>query len=230
MINGSEHRHSTFQAAMNDLLYMHAFVFANLSLCILTTFLSILQILSNYQFYAKFGKWSSGVSKVDYLGHIISMEGVSADPSKIQAIQDWSASTTISFLRGFMGLTGYYRRFVRDFAKRAGPLISLLRKNKFVWSSEAKTAFQLFKTTMISVPVLAIPDFDSTFEVTTDASATAIGAVLAQHHHPIAYFSKKLCSRMQLASAYDREMFAITAVVKKWRHYLLGCHFLIFTD
>lgn len=83
---------------------------------------------------------------------------------------------------------------------------------------------------MVSLPVLGIPDFTLPFDVTTDASDTAVGAVLSQLSHPLAYFSKKLCLKMQNASAYEREMYSISTAVKKWRHYLLGRHFRIFTD
>lgn len=83
---------------------------------------------------------------------------------------------------------------------------------------------------MISLPILGLPDFSATFDVTTDTSGSAIGAVISQNNHPLAFFSKKLCPRMQHASAYDREMFVITEAVKKWRQYLLGCHFWIYTD
>ncbi|MCI45965.1 hypothetical protein A2U01_0067205, partial [Trifolium medium] len=83
---------------------------------------------------------------------------------------------------------------------------------------------------MVSLPVLGIPNFELSFDVTTDASGLAVGAVLSQDNHPLAFFSKKLCPRMQAASAYEREMYAITSAVKKWRHYLLGRRFRIFTD
>lgn len=167
---------------------------------------------------------------MDYLGHIISFEGVAADPSKLQAIQDWPVPHSLTALRGFLGLSGYYRRFVKNYAAIAGPLTDLLKRNAFQWSEQAQSAFEQLKQAMSSLPILGLPNFSESFDVTTDASGTAVGAVLAQQGHPIAFFSKKLCPRMQVASAYDREMFAITAAVKKWRHYLLGRPFKIFTD
>lgn len=145
----------------------------------------MLQVLDQHQFYAKFSKCTFGVDKVDYLGHVISKEGVAVDPSKIAAIIDWAVPTTLAGLHGFLGLTGYYRRFVRNYASIAGPLTELLKKNNFHWD-------------------------DLIFDVTTDASSFAIGAVLSQNGHPLAFFSKKLCPCMQLASTYDWEMFAIT--------------------
>lgn len=160
----------------------------------------------------------------------MSQEGVAVDPSKITVIIDWVVPSSLASLRGFLGLTGYYRRFVRNYALIAGPLTDLLKKNNFHWDDLAQKAFEELKKAMTSVPVLVLPNFELIFEVTTDASATAVGAVLSQSGHPIAFFSKKLGPRMQLASAYDREMFAITEAVKKWRQYLLGCHFRIYTD
>lgn len=135
-----------------------------------------------------------------------------------------------SRLRGFLGLTGFYCRFVQHYATIAEPLTVLLKKNSFCWNDNAQGAFEALKATMVSVPVLGIPDFDQIFDVTTDVSGTAVGAVLSQQRHPIAFFSRKLCPRMRAASAYEREMFAVTSAVKKWRHYLLGRHFRIYRD
>jgi hypothetical protein len=119
---------------------------------------------------------------------------------------------------------------VRNYATIAGPLTDLLKRHNFHWTDGAQAAFQALKAAMISLPVLGVPDFSTPFDVTTDASGIAIGAVLSQHTHPIAFFSQKLCQRMSLASAYEREMYAITSAVKKWRHYLLGRRFRIYTD
>ncbi|MCH83875.1 enzymatic polyprotein, partial [Trifolium medium] len=170
------------------------------------------------------------VEHIAYLGHIISPSGVEADPEKLQDIQAWPPPSSTSNLRGFLGLTGFYRRFVQHYATIASPLTDLLKQQAFSWSPAALTAFQALKTAMTTLSVLGIPNFSVMFDVTTDASGVAIGAVLSQQSHPIAYFSQKLCPRMCTASAYEREMYAITAAVKKWRHYLLGRHFRIFTD
>lgn len=190
----------------------------------------VLHILEKHQFFAKFSKCTFGVNKADYLGHIISKEGVAVDPSKITAILEWAIPNNLAALRGFLGLTGYYRRFVRNYALVAGPLTDLLKKDNFHWDATAQQAFDALKGAMTSLPVLVLPDFASLFEVTTDASSSAVGVVLSQNGYPIAFFSKKLCPRMQLASAYDREMFAIMEAVKKWRQYLLGRRFCIYMD
>lgn len=167
---------------------------------------------------------------MEYLGHIVSAEGVAVDPSKITAILEWPCPNSVTALRCFLGLTGYYQKFVRQYATIAAPLTELLKTNNFSWSDVAQKSFQKLKDAMVNLPVLRLPNFNELFKVTTDASGIAIGAVLSQQAHPIAFFSRKLSPRMQVASAYDREMFAITEAVKKWRQYLLGRHFNIFTD
>ncbi|XP_058788145.1 uncharacterized protein LOC131662390 [Vicia villosa] len=232
---------STFQSAMNDLLrpYLRRFVLVFFDdILIYSSSLSdhvthlqlILDLLSTNQFFAKLSKCVFAVPSVDYLGHIISSHGVTPDPSIIQAVLDWPKPRSLTTLRGFLGLTGFYRRFVRHYASHAAPLTDLLRFTKFKWSPEADTAFTTLKKKMTETPVLALPDFSKLFVLETDASAVAIGAVLSQDNHPLAFFSKKMCNRMQVSSVYVREMYAITEAVKKWRQYLIGRHFHIFTD
>lgn len=232
---------ATFQATMNDifrhLLRKFVLVFFDDILMYspdfethITHLTQVLQLLADHQLFAKFSKCEFVVQQVTYLGHLVSNGGVAADPEKLRAIQDWPIPVSITALRGFLGLTGYYRQFVHNYTTITAPLTELLKHNNFQWNPVAQSAFDNLKRAMTSLPVLALPNFSLPFDVTTDASGVAIGAVLSQDMHPIVFFSQKLCPRMQLASAYEREMFAITIAVKKWCHYLLGHHFRIFTD
>jgi hypothetical protein len=186
--------------------------------------------LATHQFYAKLSKCQFGVTSVEYLGHVISHEGVRADPSKLQVMLDWPTPKNVTALRAFLGLTGFYRRFVINYAAIASPLTDLLKTHAFQWSPAAETAFQSLKKAMADLPLLSLPDFTQPFEVTTDASNHAIGAVLSQHSKPLAFFSKKLNPRLSASSTYIRELYTLTEAIKRWRQYLLGSTFKIFTD
>jgi hypothetical protein len=232
---------STFQAAMNDLLrpFLRKFALVFFDDILIyspnwTTHLQhvhqVLSSLSEHQFYAKLSKCQFGVTTVEYLGHVISHEGVRADPSKLQAMIDWPTPKNVTALRAFLGLTGFYRRFVLNYATIASPLTDLLKANAFQWTTAADNAFQSLKIAMENLPLLYLPDFTQPFEVTTDASNYAIGAVLSQHSKPLAFFSKKLNSRLSSSSTYIRELYALTEAIKKWRQYLLGSTFKFFTD
>ncbi|KAJ0817688.1 putative nucleotidyltransferase, Ribonuclease H, protein kinase RLK-Pelle-RLCK-VIIa-2 family [Helianthus annuus] len=190
----------------------------------------VLEVLRSNQLFAKLSKCEFGGTTVEYLGHIISKEGVATDPKKIDAVAQWPAPTNVKQLRGFLGLSGYYRRFIKSYGILAKPLTSLLKKDNFVWNEEARIAFEKLKEAVCSPPVLALPDFDKTFVLETDASALGIGAVLMQDNHPLAFISKALSSRQQTCSVYEKELLAILYAVKHWHYYLSNGHFIIRTD
>jgi len=123
-------------------------------------------------------------------------KGVKPEPRKTQTMLEWPKPSSLKSLRGFLGLTGFYRRFIRHYAQLAAPLTRLLCKDQFQWSDEAQTAFDAMKAAMTSAQVLALPDFNSPFFLETDAFGSGMGIVLSQQGHPIAYFSKQLCPKL----------------------------------
>ena len=144
------------------------------------------------------------------------------DPRKTAAMQQWPIPHDVKALRGFLGLTGYYRKFVKGYGLIAAPLIALLRKDSFTWTPAASKAFQLLKDAMSSPSVLALPDFTKPFVVECDASGLGVGAVLMQNQRPIAYNSQALKGKALAFSTYEKELLALVVAVKKWRPYLLG--------
>lgn len=149
------------------------------------------------------------------MGHIVSSQGCAVDPEKIEGIQSWPAPITLKQLRSFLGLAGYYRKFVRNYASLAQPLTKLIGIDRFKWDQGADEAFQTLKAALVTLPILAFPDFTRPFILETDASGLAIGAVLIQENRPLAFFSKQLSPSMKKASTYARELFAITEAVGK---------------
>jgi hypothetical protein len=190
----------------------------------------VLQILKEHQLYAKPSNCAFGLKEVEYLGHIVSHEGVKVDPKKIQANMEWPIPKTIKKLRGFLGLTGYYRRFVKNYGHIAAPLTNLLKKDSFHWNESANLAFERLKEAMCTTLVLATPDFKMDFIVEGDASGNGIGAVLMQEGRPIAFESHQLKGKNQLKPIYEKEMLGILHAVKQWRPYLMGRHFKVKTD
>ena len=190
----------------------------------------VLQTLQDHGLYANWSKCEFGQTQLAYLGHIVSGKGVAVDDSKIQAMLSWPQPQNLKDLRSFLGLTGYYRRFIARYASIAQPLTDQMKKDQFGWSEQATTAFLALKTALASAPILAMPDFTKGFIIETDASGFGLGAILQQEGHPIAYFSKVLGQRARLKSIYEKELMAIVLAVLKWRHYLLGRRFLVRTD
>ncbi|XP_061359324.1 uncharacterized protein LOC133303430 [Gastrolobium bilobum] len=232
---------STFQSLMNTVFkpYLRKFVLVffddilvyNNSLDQHCDHLKIvLDVLRQNHFAANKKKCTFVENELEYLGHLISKEGVKADHHKLEAMSQWPTPTNVKGLRGFLGLTGYYRRFVRQYGQVAHPLTQLLKKDSFVWSEEAQLSFEALKAEMLLLPTLALPNFDETFFVETDASGVGMGAVLMQAGRPIAFLSKAFSDKDKVLSVYERELKAIVFAVYKWRHYLLGRHFVITTD
>ena len=145
-------------------------------------------------------------------------------------MRGWPTPKTLKELRGFLGLTGYCRRFVRVYAQLAKVLTDQLRKDAFSWGPEADLAFKNLKEAMTTVPVLAMPNFQKLFVIETDASHHGLGAVLLQDRHPIAYYSKVLGQWASNKSIYEKELMAIIFVVLKWKHYVMGRRFIVRSD
>ncbi|CAN6326944.1 unnamed protein product [Urochloa humidicola] len=191
----------------------------------------VFSIIQQHQFLVKKSKCTFGQQKLEYLGHLISVEGVATEPSKITAVLQWPTPVNIKQLRGFLGLTGYYRRFIRHYAMISSPLTKLLKKGEqFQWTQLQQDAFEVLKQTLCQAPILAVPDFQKPFVIETDASDNGLGAVLMQDGHPISYLSKPLCERNKALSTYEKECMAVLLAVEKWRAYLIHQEFLIRTD
>ena len=135
----------------------------------------------------------------------MSSSGVTPVPEKVQAVSRWPTPRTPRALGGFLGLAGFYRRFIKGYAALASSLTKLLCHGQFEWSHEAEIAFQNLKKALTEAPVLALPNFTTSFVVETDASGSGMGAVLTQKGHPLAYYSKQLCPKLINASTYVRE-------------------------
>jgi transposase InsO family protein len=170
-----------------------------------------------------------------YLGHVITDKGVQPNPDKVKAVTDFPAPRNTKEMKSFLGLVGYYRRFIEGFSKVTKPLTSLLKKDAaFHWSSEQELAFNYLKEKLTTAPLLQYPDFSQTFVVTTDASSTALGAVLSQgpigKDLPIAYASRTMNKHELNYSVTEKELLAIVFAVKCFRPYLFGNRFLIVTD
>ena len=190
-----------------------------------------LEILRQEKLYAKFTKCEFWLKEVQFLGHVIGNEGVKVDPAKIEAVMSWERPKTPTEVRSFLGLAGYYRRFVKDFSKIATPLTKLTRKNqKFEWSAECENSFQELKQKLVTAPVLVLPDDQGNFVIFSDASHKGLGCVLMQHSKVIAYASRQLKPHELKYPTHDLELAAIVFALKIWRHYLYGEKCEIYTD
>ncbi|TYK18568.1 reverse transcriptase [Cucumis melo var. makuwa] len=153
------------------------------------------------------------------------------EEGKIAAIRDWAMPKSISELRSFLGLANYYRRFVQRFSKRASPLTELLKKDvHWNWDPKCQAAFDGLKQAMMEGPLLGITDVTKPFEVETDASDYALGGVLLQNGHSIAYESRKFNAAERKYTVFEKEMLAVVHCLRAWRQYLLGSSFVVKMD
>ncbi|WVY99024.1 hypothetical protein V8G54_031175 [Vigna mungo] len=190
-----------------------------------------LEILREHQLYGKLSKCEFWLSEVQFLGHVISAQGISVDPAKIEVVLKWERPTSVTEVRSFVGLAGYYRRFVKDFSKIVGPLTQLTRKDQpFVWTDQCEASFKDMKQRLTTAPVLIIPDTDKAFEVYCDASYQGLGCVLMQNRRPVAYASRQLKIHERNYPTHDIELAAVVFALKTWRHYLYGAKFQVFSD
>ena len=195
----------------------------------------VLQRLREHKLFAKLSKCQFCRSSVEFLGHVVSADGIGMD--KVQAVQDWPQPRTVKDIMQFVGLTNYYRKFVKSYAAITVPLYELLKKyTPFVWGEQQQAAFEALKAALTEAPLLMLPRPDEPYEMHTDASDFAIGAVLYQEDavsgdlRPIAYESHKLSEVQRRYATHERELLAVVHALKVWRMYLVGCPVTVRTD
>jgi hypothetical protein len=175
----------------------------------------ILQRLRDHHLYAKFSKCEFWLDTVKFMGHTISSDGISVDPSKVQEVMDWKPPTSVHQIRSFLGLEGYYRQFIPDFSIIAKPMTELLKKGvKFSWDQKCETAFHTLRDHLTTAPVLAQPDVSKPFDIYCDASGTGLGCVLMQDSRVIAYASRALRVHEQNYPTHDLELAAVIHALK----------------
>ncbi|KAA0052060.1 retrotransposon protein, putative, Ty3-gypsy subclass [Cucumis melo var. makuwa] len=183
----------------------------------------VLETLRANKLYAKFSKCEFWVKKVTFLDHVVSSEGVSVDPAKIEVVTNWPRPFTASEIRSFLGLTSYYRRFVEDFSRIASPLTKLTRKGTpFFWSPACESSFQELKQKLVTALVLTVPDGSGSFVIYSDASKKGLSYVLMQQGKVVSYASRQLKSHEQNYPTHNLELAAVVFALKIWRHYLYG--------
>ena len=171
------------------------------------------------------------LKEVSFLGHVISSGGISVDPVKIEAVSQWEAPKSVSEIRSFLGLAGYYRKFIEGFSKLALSLTQLTRKGQaFIWTSQCQANFQDLKRRLTTAPILILPNPTEPFVVYCDASLLGLGGVLMQNRQVVTYASRQLKVHERNYSTHDLELAAVVFVLKLWRHYLFGSRFDVFSD
>jgi hypothetical protein len=191
----------------------------------------VLQRLREHRLYAKLSKCDFWLKEIKFLGHTIFQAGIAIDLDKVQEVMNWKPPTIVRQIRSFLGLAGYYRRFITDFSRIAKPMTELLKKGaKFDWGQKCEDAFHTLRQHLTTTPVLAQPDSCKPFDVYCDASGTGLGCVLMQDNRVIAYASRALRPHEQNYPTHDLELVAVVHALNMWRHYLMGTCYNIFTD
>ncbi|GJX69361.1 putative reverse transcriptase domain-containing protein [Tanacetum coccineum] len=192
---------------------------------------TILDLLKKEELYAKFSKCKFWLQKVQFLGHVVNRDGIHVDPSKVKSVKNWKTPESPTEIRSFLGLAGYYRRFIENFYKIAKPLTLLTQKNKtYVWGDKQEEAFRILKEKLCNALVLAFPDGPNNFLVYCDASNQGFRCVLMQRGKVITYASRHLKTHEKNYTIYDLELGAVVFALKIWRHYLYGTKSVIYTD
>src|SRR3954470_8212992 len=192
---------------------------------------AVLQLLRDHRLYAKFSKCEFWLTEVKFLGHVVFGDGIAVDPAKIKAVLDWERSKSLFDICSFLGLAGYYRRFVSDFSKLAAPLTRLTRKGvKFVWTDDCESSFTELKTRLTTAPILTIPERGLGYTLYCDASLLGYGAVLMQLGKIVAFSSRQLKEHERNYPIHDLELGSVVFALKTWRHYLYGEKFEVYSD
>jgi hypothetical protein len=190
----------------------------------------VLQKLRDNQLYAKFSKCDFWLKEVAFLGHIVTDGGINVDPGKISEILNWKQLKDASKIRSFLGLAGYYRRFIEGFSKLVKPLTSLLEKGKeFKWDEACQKCFEELKKMLTTAPILRMLDIHKGFDVYCDASHLGLGCLLMQEGKVIACASRHLRKHEKNYPTDDLELAVVVHALKIWRHYMIGNKCKIFT-
>lgn len=191
----------------------------------------VLQVLRENKLYAKLSKCEFWLKEVSFLGHVISSGGIAVDPAKVDAVLQWETPKSPTKIRSFLGLTGYYRRFIEGFSKLVLPLTQLTRKGQaYMWDAVCEESFIELKKRLTSAPVLILPNPGEPFLVFCDASLMGLGGVLMQNGQVVAYASRQLKVHEKNYPTHDLELAAVVFVLKMWRNYLYGSRFEVFSD
>jgi hypothetical protein len=191
----------------------------------------MLQTLRDHHLYGKFSKSEFWLESVAFLGHVVSRIEIEVDPQKIEAVKQWLRPTSTTEIRSFLGLAGYYRRFMENFSQISAPLTKITQKNvKFQWSEACEKSFLKLKERLTTTPIITVPSGSDGYTVYCDASRVGLGCVLMQHGKVITYGSWQLKKHEQNYPTHDLEMAAVIFSLKIWRHYLYGETCEIFTD